>query len=557
MSRGLAVLAWLITAVASGLGWWQANRPVAVPEPPGDRLPCVSYTPFRDGQSPHQESLVVPPSFIDEDFRLLAGRVSCVRTYAVDQGLDAVPELARKHGLQVLLGIWIGRERDKNARQVECAIALANEHRDVVRAVVVGNEVLLRRDQPAEALREIIRRVKRSVPVPVTYADVWEFWERNAAIAEDVDIVTIHLLPYWEDEPIGLHEGAIDHVRTIWRRMAAHFPGKPILVGEVGWPSEGRMREGALPSRVNQAWFVRGILAAAAAERIDINLIEAFDQPWKRVQEGTVGGHWGVYTTARAVKFPIHGPVVEDPAWPLLAGAGMAIATAALAFAAWRRRRRGFGSWLGLAAVVQAGAAAFVLAGDRVLLTSWSIGDWFVAVAVLGGGLWLALAALRLHVTGGGAVPAGSLAVLEALAARPFSVLTQAGPRLGLLRLASLFGAAATMACLVIDARYRGFPVAYYALPAIALAVFAVAGAPRDTGGARRIDGFLAILLAAGAVAVAIKEGWENHQSLGWVVLGCALAALALWRGPQRGARVSVNDSMSASTSAGAARLGL
>src|SRR5260370_12012113 len=73
--------------------------------------------------------------------------------------------------------------------------------------------------------------------------------------------------------------------------MAVAFPGKEILIGETGWPSQGRMREGALPSRTNQARVVSEILLLAKQENFRVNLIEAYDQPWKRELEGTVVGY--------------------------------------------------------------------------------------------------------------------------------------------------------------------------------------------------------------------------------------------------------------------------
>ena len=54
----------------------------------------------------------------------------------------------------------------------------------------------------------------------------------------------------------------------IRKRMAVAFPGKEILIGETGWPSAGRMREGALPSRTNQARVVSEILDLAKREEL-------------------------------------------------------------------------------------------------------------------------------------------------------------------------------------------------------------------------------------------------------------------------------------------------
>ena len=138
----------------------------------------------------------------------------------------------------------------------------------------------------------------------MTYADVWEFWLRNREVYDAVDFVTIHILPYWEDFPIRAKYAAA-HVDAIRKRMAVAFPGKEILIGETGWPSEGRMREGALPSRTNQARVVSEILDLAKQENFRVNLIEAYDQPWKRQLEGTVGGYWGLFDSVqRALKYP-------------------------------------------------------------------------------------------------------------------------------------------------------------------------------------------------------------------------------------------------------------
>ena len=44
--------------------------------------------------------------------------------------------------------------------------------------------------------------------------------------------------------------------------------------------------------------------------------MEAFDQPWKRPIEGTVGAYWGLLDVDRAPKFAMSGPVVENTWWP-------------------------------------------------------------------------------------------------------------------------------------------------------------------------------------------------------------------------------------------------
>src|SRR5262245_57860448 len=108
-------------------------------------------------------------------------RTACARTYSVDQGLAEVPRLARKHGLRVLLGLWIGRNRAENELELERGLAVIARDADVIDAVIVGNEVLLRRELPAAELAKYIGRVAAATPLPVTYGDGWEFWLRPRA----------------------------------------------------------------------------------------------------------------------------------------------------------------------------------------------------------------------------------------------------------------------------------------------------------------------------------------------------------------------------------------
>ena len=58
-------------------------------------------------------------------------------------------------------------------------------------------------------------------------------------------------------------------------QVAQAFAPKEVIIGEVGWPSQGRMREGALPSPANQARVIQDVLALAARDKFRVNVIEA------------------------------------------------------------------------------------------------------------------------------------------------------------------------------------------------------------------------------------------------------------------------------------------
>ncbi len=538
MSRWFVLPAWFVAVIATTAFWWWQGRPVALPDAPSSVIPCLSFAPHRGGQSATDDTLIIPVEQIEHDLRLLSGSTRCVRTYGVGQGLDRVPEVAERLGMTVMLGVWILSDAADNARQLDIAIEVANRFPETVSALVVGNEVLLRGDVPEAELAEYLRRARASVSVPVTYADVTDYWFRHRTLADSVDFVTIHILPYWDDDPVGVEETMV-RARTLWRQATEVFPDTPVFVGEAGWPRAGRMRGEALPSRVNQARFVRELLTLAQAENMGLNLIEAFDQPWKRVQEGTVGGYWGLFSERRADTSLLLGPVSDDPAWRLHLTWSVAIAVLPLVVVWARRRVLPPLTWLALAVASHAAACALVVAMLDVFQTSITAADWAVGLTRWG----LAAAAFALTVmafvkTSGDdadrpvVLPASD--VLTALRSRSFRTLRGLGPALGLVRVLTLFGAAVVTLGLVFDARYRDFPVAVYGVPAMAFVVLLFYQRDSRAAGFRE-EVLLAWVLALGALVIAVFEGLANHQALAWAAVNVILAGTIAYQVVTRG----------------------
>jgi glucan 1,3-beta-glucosidase len=169
----LALLLISLSSIAAT--WWWLATPITLARAPIDpdaKLLCVSYAPFRGAQTPLVPTTHIAADQIAQDLAQLAKISDCVRTYSIENGLDQVPGLAAKVGLKVIQGIWLGSDRLKNAVQVSTVIGLTKQYPDVISAVVVGNEVLLRGEMTTADLAATIRSVKSQVTVPVTYADV-------------------------------------------------------------------------------------------------------------------------------------------------------------------------------------------------------------------------------------------------------------------------------------------------------------------------------------------------------------------------------------------------
>jgi exo-beta-1,3-glucanase (GH17 family) len=348
------VAAVILAASAAGAVWWFADRPVPVAAEWTQPLSSLSFAPFRRGESPLTKTYPTPAE-IDQDMASLVGRAKGIRTYTAREGLQDVPAVAAKYGMKMTLGIWLGSNRDINEEELAAGIKEANEHPDSVQRVMVGNEVQLRGDLPPDELIGYIRRVKAAIKQPVSTADVPSFILKHPEVGHELDFITVHILPFWADDPIGLDGIEQDTVQTV-ARMREAFPGKPILIGETGWPSIGRNRGPAVVNVVAEADFVRRIANIAARYDFDYNIVEEFDQPWKSVMEGTVGAAWGVMEADRlhgegVPKFPMTGPVLLVSDWHLRAGWAMALGIiASLLFA---RSLRGFAAMLAFALAAQ------------------------------------------------------------------------------------------------------------------------------------------------------------------------------------------------------------
>ncbi|MET0659657.1 MAG: hypothetical protein ABW110_16035 [Steroidobacteraceae bacterium] len=528
-----------VLAAATILAWlWWSGRPVPLSSVAGGRVQCLSYSP------PHAdpaEAKVIPLARIRADLEHLAAYTKCVRTYSVYNGLDQVPEVARALELKVMLGIWIGEDKKQNDWEVRRALELAYSHHDVIESIVVGNEVLLRREQTPAALKQYIHRVRTATDLPITYADVWEFWERNPEVAQDVSFVTVHMLPYWEDFPVAI-DHAVPHIGRVLQHMQRVFPRHPVVIGEAGWPSTGRQRAGAVPSRVNQARFFREFTRYADQHGVQYNFIEAFDQPWKRTLEGTVGGAWGLFDTHSRLKFPLQGAVENNPRWRVPVSAAFIAAVSVLVVCAWCWRRQR--AWLAVivaALAAASGAAIAVLQWEYLLVANRDTWEWLGSVAWFAGG-WsvyvcatgLILRAMRNRTA---AEPVASAAMTIVNEEQRWAVGQRARTLLSFGRMIFLFGLAYLGLLLTMDPRYRDFPLIAAILPAMTLWLHSLLVPANARAGQPFEELLLACWLVVASVWVAIAEGFENLESLAWCGV-CLLVALTVlwthWRSSER-----------------------
>ncbi len=292
---------------------------------------AVAYSGFREGQYPDRGDGAVNPSGdeILEDLRILVAHdFNLIRLYDSGANSRLTLELIRQHQIpiKVMLGIWLDAEfsnhegcpwldepipesqlaanTSRNAAELQRGVKLANEFKNIVVAVNVGNEALVDWNDhmvPIEKVIAYVKRVKEAIDQPVTVAENYVWWIRDGAeLAAEVDFLGVHTYPQWEGKTID--EGLAYTIENI-RGVREALPDKPIAVLEAGWATVAE----EFGERANEADQVRYYLEVqkwAQATNTTVFFFEAFDEPWKGDPDAPLGAekHWGLFNVDRTPK---------------------------------------------------------------------------------------------------------------------------------------------------------------------------------------------------------------------------------------------------------------
>ncbi len=305
------MIAAVVAALVATAAWYGLERTV---NPPAIQhgIRSLSYS-IENAENivPKSDQAAGKLQRITRDLSTLSERTDAIRLYAAGGLYQQVPAIARRYGMSVTVGAWVGPDHDLDKREIEAAIRAANTNPNV-RAIVVGNETILRKDKTVGELIALLRQVRARVRVPVTTGETWDIWLKYPELATEVDYIAAHVLPYWEGIPDGK---AAQYALDRYEDLRKAFPGKKIVIAEFGWPSQGYNNRAADTGSTIQASVIRAFLREAQHRGIEYNIIEAFDQPWKG-KEGSVGPYWGIYDADGRPKFSFQGTVEERYYWP-------------------------------------------------------------------------------------------------------------------------------------------------------------------------------------------------------------------------------------------------
>jgi glucan 1,3-beta-glucosidase len=297
------------------------------------------------------------------------------------------------------------------------------------------------------------------------------------------------------------------------------------MIGEVGWPSAGRMREGARPSPSNQARVIGETLTLAQRENFRVNVIEAFDQPWKRWLEGPSGRYWGIFDRDTGKpKFSFGGSVSDHPQWPLQALAGIVLAGFVFA-GAWYGALGTAGppflwSWVAVLGFLPGILFGWTL--EAVPVDSYTVGTWVRSLA-------FAVTAAAAPILCAAACAAGrTRPTFAAILSRSGQARDGLSIALGATFIALVLLSVETALGLIFDPRYRDIPFAPQSAAVAAFLVLMLSTA-RPAGPRAAAERIAAALLALSAGYIAINETFANWQAI-WLCAGFLALALILGR---------------------------
>lgn len=299
---------------------------------------AVAYSPYRTAANEAGlPAEVIPKANIKQDLDLLlAAGFRAIRLFdSSDKVARQTLEVIRDNNLniKVQLGAFVlGSSEAASRAEIARCVALANEFRDIVLAVSVGNETMVswafNRIAPA-LMADYIRSVRSQITQPVTTDDNYAFWASAPnLITDQIDYAALHTyanLDTWFDptrwewkrrdvpeaqRAVAMMDAAIAETKRQYQEARSYLDRKglsylPIIIGETGWNAVdvGRQKFRAHP--VNQKLYLDRLQAWVTEGRAgngpkQIFYFEAFDEPWKQGDD-----KWGLFNVNREARYAV------------------------------------------------------------------------------------------------------------------------------------------------------------------------------------------------------------------------------------------------------------
>ena len=243
---------------------------------------------------------------------------------------------------------------ENNSREIDTAVAMANQYPDIVKAIAVGNEAMVQWAvnyfvYPNTILKWVnhLQALKASgdlnPDIWITSSDNYESWgggakvyqtDDLAALIKAVDFVSVHTYPFhdsfynqdfWgvlpDEEQLSKQEmteaamaRAVDYAASQYQGVADYIESlgldKPIHIGETGWASNDSAAYGAKGSKAADEYkeklFYNYMRDWTDGAGMSLFYFEAFDEQWKdSADAGGSENHFGLIKLNNEVKYTL------------------------------------------------------------------------------------------------------------------------------------------------------------------------------------------------------------------------------------------------------------
>ncbi|NNK31040.1 MAG: glycosyl hydrolase family 17 [Flavobacteriaceae bacterium] len=333
---------------------------------------AISYGGYRTKTRDNQPTI----NELKDDMKILhAMGIRVLRSYNVHLAqasnlLKAIREMKKEDPsfeMYVMLGAWIdcknaftdmepdhNLESERNKKEIETAVQLANKYPDIVKVLAVGNEAMVRWAtsyyvQPSVILKWVnhLQDLKMSDDLPkelwITSSDDFASWgggdesyhtEDLEKLINAVDYISMHTYPYhnshynpefWrvpaEDADLSDQAKidaammrAVGFAKNQFKAVTDHMQSlgvdKPVHIGETGWATISDGHYGPKGSKATdeykEASYYRQMREWTNAEGISCFYFEAFDEPWKDAHNPKGSeNHFGLFTVDGKAKYAL------------------------------------------------------------------------------------------------------------------------------------------------------------------------------------------------------------------------------------------------------------
>ncbi|MEO0582901.1 MAG: glycosyl hydrolase family 17 protein [Bacteroidota bacterium] len=256
----------------------------------------LCFSAYTEGQKPGEQ---ISYEQVRRRMEIISPFSRWVRSFSCIEGNEYVPQTARELGLKTMVGAWLGKDEEKNEQEVSSLIEMGKA--GLVDIAAVGNEVLYRNDLTKEQLLDYLKRVKAALPdVQVGYVDAYYEFTTHPELVEHSDIILANCYPFWESCQL---EYSLMYMKQMYYQAMAAAQGKPVVITETGWPSQGQSLGGAIPSTENAIKYFLNAQYWSSQENIPMFYFSSFDEAWKVGAEGDVGAYWGIWDKDEQLKY--------------------------------------------------------------------------------------------------------------------------------------------------------------------------------------------------------------------------------------------------------------